>query len=180
MFAVIGDRKLLIDYLGTGIQSPVFESRLPVLPPLENSFYLLWEAQLGFDNNTLPAFIVLPDGQSKDFLAWASTFIGTLKPITAFIRVIEWSVAQTIFEHFTPTDISRFDNSLVGLIIGEGLVRNNLSNPSDLGIGQCRLTASYAMSRAFSVGLLNVGIDSIMKRCYRILQYQYLDYSYSL
>jgi len=170
MFAVTGDRKLLIDYIGAGIQFPSSESRLPILPPVEDSLYMLWETEQGFSNHTLPSYIVLPEGQSKDFLAWASTFIGTIKPFTAFVRVIEWPVAQAIFEHFTPTDTSRLEKSIIGLTIGEGLARHNLINPSDLTIGQCRLTASYTVGRAFSVGLLNAALDSIMKRCYKILK----------
>jgi hypothetical protein len=170
MFVAKGNRSLLLDYIGAGTSFSGNESNLPADPPSGNSFYLIWETQLELKNRALPAFIVLPDGQARDLLAWASTFIGTIKPFTAFIRVIEWSVAQTLFEHFAPTDISRFQNSLVGLIIGEGLARNNLGNPSDLTISKCRSTTSYTLGRAFSAGLITSGLDSIMKRYYKILK----------
>lgn len=169
MFVVNGDRVLLLDYLGSGTSFLESGSGLPTVPPPELSFYLIWETQLDVNNRELPSYLVLPDGQTRDFLAWALTFIGTIKPFTAFIRVVEWSVAKTVFEHFAPTDISRFKNSLVGLIIGEALIRNNLNSPSDLTINQCRATVSYTMSSAFSVGLINYSLDSIMKKYYKIL-----------
>jgi hypothetical protein len=175
MFVAKGDRKLLLDYLGSGVSFSGSKSALPAVPPSEDSFYLLWESQLDVENRTLPSFLVLQDGQARDFLAWASTFIGTIKPFTSFVRVLEWSVAQAVFEHFAPTDISRFQNSLVGLIIGESLARNNLSNPSDLAISQCRFTASYTMSRVFFVGLIQSCLDSVMKRYYKILKQENLD-----
>src|SRR4051812_5098596 len=36
-----------------------------------------------------PSLAVVPAGETADFLAWATTYIDTLRPFTAFVRVIE-------------------------------------------------------------------------------------------
>jgi len=170
MFISTGDRSILLDYLGNGILPVSGESMLPAMPPLPDMIYFIWETRPEPGRKTLPAYLVLPDGHGRDFLAWSATFIGTVKPFTAFARVLEWSTAKIIFDSFIPSEASSISEAVIGLIVGEALARNKAYNPSNLTITQCKSTASYAMAKVFALGLFSLGIDTVMSKYQKVSQ----------
>src|ERR1035437_3787880 len=67
---------------------------------------------------TLPNLIVTASEQ-RDFFAWALTYLNTLRPLTAYIRVCTYQVAEQALKLQTTPALHRLEDACTGLILGE-------------------------------------------------------------
>jgi hypothetical protein len=99
-----------------------------------------------------PAIVLVPQDELVDFLAWASTFLKSIRPFTAFSRVIEFQD----FELISTTEKKSFsfqglETALAGLIIAEaiaGIGIANTANPRDLSAFVCESTFFFSFTKA--------------------------------
>jgi hypothetical protein len=94
----------------------------PEYSPEPRTLWVTWSDEPG-QLDALPQLIVVADEDINDFLAWAVTFLPPIKPLTAFIRTIPWSVYEMMRDiHPKPTDgLARV---LVGAILGEAMIHS--------------------------------------------------------
>jgi hypothetical protein len=110
---------------------------------------------------TLPNLIVA-DGDERDLLAWALTYLNTLTPLTAYIRVSNFENAEQAFK-FQPTpNLHRLENACAGLILGE--TATYLEGQRDLNqvpARACTGTYSFVMARALALGAVTMESDTV-------------------
>ncbi len=98
----------------------------------------------------LPELIYVPQGQLRDFLAWASTYIVFFRPFTSFCRVIEWP-QKIDNNNINNNSIIGFESSLIGIILGECLthyINKDIRKINPLAI---KSTYSFAIGKGFSL-----------------------------
>jgi hypothetical protein len=162
-----GSRRVLLDILGgNGEPSQTSPKEVQGFPQDElqkDELLLIWELKPNADSE-LPALVILPNGESNDFLAWISTFAPGFLPFTAFVRVLETSVAKTFLKPIHPA-LSETESCCAGLILGEVFseVSDRIDTNSLTPIG-CASTLSYCMSRALALELLDDNADRIMDK----------------
>lgn len=149
------NKRGLLDLFGSSdMPSPVSQQTFPKIPPDPDSFYLLWEE----DKTGLPSAIIVNDNELKDLIAWTSTFIGTIKPFTAFIRVMPYSVAADYSVVQASPNFDGYESVCAAMIIAEALSNApEKVHPNTLTPLVCGSTYSYALARAFA---LNITFDS--------------------
>jgi len=163
-----GTRKDFLEILG-GNQSKIIggvrevnnlSSEIPIL----DEVYFVWE----FDpqsNPSLPVLLILPDGQLKDFLAWASTFFPGYRPITAYCRIIEWKTANRLQLKNRIPQTHGLEKACTGVIIAEALSQYSQQvDPQYISPFECTSTYSYCMTRSLFLDYLDEDIDYITNR----------------
>jgi hypothetical protein len=70
-----------------------------------------------------PVLVVVHDPEINDFLAWAVTFLPALRPLTAFMRVIPWSIYSEV-RTARPTTVGGISSILAGAILGEAMMNS--------------------------------------------------------
>lgn len=115
---------------------------------------LVWKDERQCRDYVLPSMVVIPAGGQKDFFAWAFTYLATLRPFTAFIRVVEPSLFQSITRTESQRNLARVSEAFIALIIGEATsyVEPRL-DLRQLTSNACANTHSYALTRATVLGL---------------------------
>ncbi len=91
------------------------------LPPLAKLDLLLAWRDDPNSHSRLPDLIVLPNGETDDFLAWTSTYLGDYRPLTAQIRVLSKREAMHYFNTSHNECDGRTEAIFAGLIISETL-----------------------------------------------------------
>lgn len=161
MWALPADRKILLDIFG---KEPARHLQGLIHAPHSNLFHtseellLLWVSEpapsiSGFSSGEhLPDAIMVRPNDMREFIAWVTTVIGGYRPLTAFFRIIDTTKAELALEPKEPS-LGRFENALVGLIIGETLTLSaNQRSVSALSLLPCQSTYSYSFARALAVG----------------------------
>ncbi|MFU2207784.1 hypothetical protein [Solidesulfovibrio sp. C21] len=101
-------------------------------------------------NHNRPFTIIIPNGNSTDFLAWTQTYLQDYRPITTFHRVIEEDI---FFNYFLNNNIDinqDLSNSAIAIIISEAYtLASNLPKIDLLSMVACKSTLSYCLSQAF-------------------------------
>src|SRR6266478_6625807 len=87
MFITTAERTDL-GHLGMGIWAT--ERRNDLILPAKDGCVLVW---LSEEQALMPDLIVVQNGELQNFLAWATTYIPQLCPLTALVRVVEHRVA---------------------------------------------------------------------------------------
>lgn len=122
-------------------------------PNKSDEFLLVWQDDPR-EVLTLPALIVTVSEQ-RDFFAWASTYLNTLRPLTAYIRVSSYHAAEQALKLQTPPTLHRLESACAGLILGE--TATYLDGRRDLmqvPARTCAGTYSFVMARALGLGVL--------------------------
>lgn len=101
----------------------------------------------------LPEVLLTADGQERDWLAWLATFAPTLRPFTAYCRVLGISVFRELQEAAKEPALGRIENACVGLILGEVLsseeVLARLREP--FTASSCASALSFALTRELAM-----------------------------
>ncbi|MGK3995651.1 hypothetical protein [Sorangium sp. So ce1024] len=123
------------------------------LPRLEaQSVAAIWGRD-PVDRPELPDVLVTADGQERDWIAWLTTFAPTLRPFTAFCRVMGKTSFERHLNSFGLPDLGRFENACVGLVLGEVLSSEDalarLREP--LTASACASVLSFAIARELAV-----------------------------
>ena len=137
---------------------------LPLDPPEQNELYAIWELD-PFKVKSLPSMIITPSGQLIDFLAWTSTYFPSYRPLTAYIRVVDWDTANEFRLIDNRMDLENLDEACVGIIIAE-VLSSSPYNSSYMPINPllCASTYSYCFSKAMVLGLSEEFISEILNR----------------
>jgi len=160
------NKRTFLDLVGSNDESlvPIASSKYPKNPPNKDEFYVLWDDDFGHFG--LPSAIVVNDIELKDFLAWTSTFIGTLKPLTAFIRVVPYSIAIDFVSMREIPSFDGYDSACAAIIIAEALSNApEKIQPTSLTPLLCGSTYSYVLARAFA---FNLTFDSFIQICGKV------------
>src|ERR1043165_5289583 len=64
---------------------------MPDSPPYGEMLWLCW-ADENDGGSELPRLVIVADDGLADFLAWATTYLPTYRPLTSFFRVLPWSI----------------------------------------------------------------------------------------
>jgi hypothetical protein len=111
---------------------------------------LIWK-ESDYRNQLFPVYICTANGKSKEFLAWSSTYLKQLKPLTAFTRVIEideLNLLKTANQTETVSAQPKHINAFIGLIIGEVLELQNQGHVKFPNSMAARSTYSHAIAMA--------------------------------
>lgn len=151
MYFTIFNKRSFLDFL-SGSLIPLAQLNLPKYPPGNDEFYAMWEDKPA-NQFSLPSAIVVNDEALRDFMAWVSTFIGTIKPFTAFVRVIPFSIFSDFSKEMKPS-FAGYESACAALIIAEALSNApEKVHQSSLTPLLCGSTYSYALARAFACEL---------------------------
>jgi hypothetical protein len=114
---------------------------------------LVWRSRPA-DSPAVPAAIIVGDGQLRDFLAWATTYFPSVRPLTAFVRVLEEKTASQLLNHSGEPELGTIGEALVGAILGEALaLANTPLSRAGLTPIACFSTYSFCMARALAFKL---------------------------
>lgn len=123
------------------------------LPRIEpQSAFVIWSHD-PIERPELPAFLITEDGQERELLAWLVTFAPSLRPFTAFCRVMGTSGFRRLATALQRPDLGRVENACVGLVLGEVLSSEEmLSRPRDtLTVAACASALSFALAREMAI-----------------------------
>jgi hypothetical protein len=98
----------------------------------------------------LPSIICTPNGKSKEFLAWTSTYIKHLRPFTAFSRVMDVEEFENARKAVIKSPL--FPDALLGMIIGEVIDLKKLGIVRYSNTMAAKNTLSYAIAMAVAQG----------------------------
>lgn len=137
-------------------------STLGLLSSLGEDVQLVWP-----DDPTeffsLPTLMLVDRRQQRDFFAWVSTYYQTLRPFTAYCRVLDRQALDswTNVASRCP-QLKRLEDACVGLVLmeamtyiaGKGAIR-------DLPRSAFSATYSYAIAKALALGAIQSELDTI-------------------
>ena len=104
----------------------------------------------------LPALLVIPESDWREFFAWTNTYLGGWRPITSLFRVIADCNFGTILGE-TPNHgaIWEYRNAALGMVLGETAMRGGERRDGRQGgiaLGDCIATCSFAIGRSVYLG----------------------------
>lgn len=145
------NRKQLLEVfeLADTMSPPVSVSKREHVPSIfrPGEHLLIWKRDPKLQPQ-LPVALLLPEQTTSDFLAWASTYLPSVRPFTAFCRVTEnQDVFEELTEHFNSQE---FDQARLGLILGEAVLSRNSELHSKLSLFDCLSTYSFVMARSWT------------------------------
>lgn len=92
----------------------------PEFAPEPRNLWACWSDSPSQDDD-LPRLIVVADDDLNDFLAWAVTFLPNIRPLTAFVRILPWSVFE--MARSRPSELaSGILPVLAGATLGEAMM----------------------------------------------------------
>ena len=99
-----------------------------------------------------PVAIVVNDDRYYDFIAWAGTYLGGMRPLTAICRVLSSSEAILTWKLAKHPSLGRAQNACVGLILGEfhmltGLRSRHFADRHDV----YKATHAFAIARSIAL-----------------------------
>ena len=120
---------------------------------------LIWERRP--TNGVLPALLVTPAAEAREFFAWTNTYLSGWRPITSLFRVTADQHLRELLEVKSNYDsVWRYRNAVLGLVLTEAAVH---APPSSAGgeetasaVSVCAATCSFAMGRAMGLGWPNL------------------------
>lgn len=155
MFFTKSEKKSFLDLLQSRNARNIFNIKeLPLdiyLSLNDEELLFIWKDEPS-NNHYFPIYICTPTKKSKEFLAWASTYLKTLKPFTAFTRVVDIDEIQML-QNTKPIELPiQIENAFTGAIIGEIVELNKLGIIKHQNLMAARSTFSYtiAMSHILS------------------------------
>jgi len=150
MFFAKADKKSFLDLLQSRNAKDIFSiQQFPLIPSLKDEeLLLIWKDEPSH-NNYFPIYICTPTGKEKELIAWTSTYLKTLKPVTAFTRIIDINEFEML-QHTKPMDLPiQIENVLVGSIIGEIFELYKYGSIKHQNSMAARSTFSYAIAMAY-------------------------------
>jgi len=141
------DKKTLIDLLLIRNPNETYRfEEMRQLPPLkDDELLLVWKKDT--PNQYFPIYICTSRGKSKEFLAWAATYLKQLRPFSTFIRVVDVDEFD-IIRYIHSSNLSfGFKNALVGLVIGEILDNQKLAKIKHLNPMAAKSTLSSVIAK---------------------------------
>jgi hypothetical protein len=122
----------------------------------------IWRSGPASDRTLLPQVIVGQLHDLEDLLAWASSYLRGLGPLTAQTRVITPDEYGAALQRAHNYKWWRFAGGFVGMVVGEALVHTSqtlISN--DVGLVACRSTLSFVLARATALGVVSADLKGL-------------------
>ena len=113
----------------------------------------------------LPNFIVVRDSDEQEFLAWVSTYCGSITPITQWCRVFSESTVRRITNAVYPSSLGSLSAVWAGAIIGECIAQSRAPvsvNELSMNAAVASYTFPVARCRANCAAVPNCGLP---RRC---------------
>jgi hypothetical protein len=163
----VGSRSDLLNLLGT--RGP----RIPI-HKVGSIQDIRWSDELAFfwsrepDTREMPPECIAVHGELREFLAWASTFVGSFRPFSAYTRVLEARRLEEIVElQAAAPALNRSLRAFVGIIMAEAAAAS--AAPIE-GIAplHCFSTYSFAYARAVAIRAGSM-LDELPRRWSRTL-----------
>jgi hypothetical protein len=113
-----------------------------------------WREEDVFPGGTLPRVIAMPPEAHQEFLAWAYTYLAILRPLTAYVRLLDPGMASELMERSGTPALGQLREAFVALIIGECATRLGPGPdfPHQLTSNACANSHSFALARAIALG----------------------------
>src|SRR5262245_5591499 len=130
-------KELLEIFELAGESTPVIVSRRTRPPGAfrPTDHVLIWKNDPKL-RSELPVGLLLSPGSVNDFLAWASTYLQSVRPFTAFCRVTD--DPKGFDESVDEINLNGLQDAYLGLIFGESLLSSqNRSNVKPLTLLDC-------------------------------------------
>jgi hypothetical protein len=111
-----------------------------------------------------PAFVLVPEDQQREFMAWAASALTGVRPLSAYCRVLPREIASISLDIHQPPSLGEFDGICGALILCE--LATYLGDRRNLWLASpaaCQSTLSFALSRAAALGLPNQITDQLTK-----------------
>jgi hypothetical protein len=164
------DRRELIEFLQSDRWShssaklfPKYEYRpVTAISPsgTQHELLLIWEDDPR-DRAPLPDAIVTLSSL-RDFLAWSTTYVSVLRPLSAYTRICDLETARQALRLNSVPKLGRLESICAGLILGETATHiSGRRDLSDIPVLTCAGTHSFVLSRAVSLG--NFQIEELSK-----------------
>jgi hypothetical protein len=118
-----------------------FDSLSHLKPPM-TGLLAVWAEKP--DQSNLPNVLLMPSKDKKDFFAWANSYL-KIKPITAFVRVVDFEVLESL--DLKPKDQDRWLRAIIGLVLTEALTYLEQST-AKLSLRACEGTYSFAVGKS--------------------------------
>lgn len=169
-YSVVERRDLGDLLLGDGLQrvrqstSEELDSVVSGALPSDNAVLAIWPND-PLEGLSLPTALICRDQVLSDFVAWLTTYIARLRPITAFMRIVGRSEFLGQLRALRQPTLGRARWGLTGLIIGEVLASSRVSerNLEQLPLNAYESTLSFALVRASAVYREFVQFDQIVE-----------------
>lgn len=123
MFLWSCDRRRFVDFVAN--RKPL---KLPDLQSADSLTTLSCQSDMSLvwrnppvEEFVLPNAIIVKEGSTQDFLAWASTYFRHIRPLTAHCHILTPSVAQIAAQSDLPTIRPGLSSADIGLILAEGI-----------------------------------------------------------
>ena len=105
----------------------------------------------------LPALLVIPESDRRDFFAWSTTYLGGWRPISGLFRVIADRNVQAALEARSSREVLwEYRNAALGMMFGEAAVHTAAhardARRINSSFAACLSTCSFVMGRAICVG----------------------------
>jgi hypothetical protein len=155
MRTTIMNRRELLDILVGRHRSSVQDSlSLEQVPEVGQEMKVIWREEEISPGGTLPRVITMPREAHREFLAWTYTYLVTLRPFTAFIRLLDPAMGSELLRRSQVQDLGRFREAFVALIISESVSHLDLRPDflRQLTPSACANSHSYALARAVALG----------------------------
>ena len=124
---------------------PIFKDQDTVL--------LIWSSK-PTKLNFFPCLICLPNNTTREFLAWVNTYIPSIKPFTAYCKVIEEeNLSNSCFNDISCGNLEFLEKTIVGIIIAEILTHLENKDLKRISPIAVKSTLSYTLANSYFVGL---------------------------
>lgn len=113
---------------------------------------LLW-GENPLENKRLLVAIIVEGRIQKDLLAWVNTYVPSIRPLTAYSRILDRQTAAHLSTLNPYPRLGRLEDACLGLIIGETATYvSNKGAPRGITHAACLSTLSFSIARAAGFG----------------------------
>jgi hypothetical protein len=103
---------------------------------------------------SLPEVIVVPDGDLRGFLAWATTYLDGYRPFTSLCRVMDARTFERVHDAEPVKRFGQIDAACAAVILADALTQGSgRVNEKSVTIPACESTYSFARSRFLVSGI---------------------------
>lgn len=161
------DRKGLLDLIGSkkpfGVLNLHSSKRVDLSLLDQQELLLIWERKPG-GGTVLPEVICVSEGKTQDFLAWASTYLSSFRPFTAYCRVLDSGRIKDLTSNEEDPSLESIEGAVLGVIIGESITHYENQDMRRITPTAIMSTYSFAMARACALGMIRLGPNSIREQ----------------
>jgi len=125
---------------------------------------LLWREDPSA-SGPFPAAIVVGAKGRLDLMAWIATYLGPMRPFSAFCRILERETIENYLQVNEQPNLAGFDEACIGLIFGEGAAYTIGRNESKwLPLAAYTATLSFPLARCMALDLPGTSVPDLRER----------------